>query len=233
MEPGEVNWRQRVGEGAWQDVVLRDGVLELPEALGAYSLEARWSEGGERERSRVWRFVLGTSPDTVKVLFGTGSGEVSRGEAEAERESGRIYGFSAEHGDRLRSYSTAQRGEWGWEPGQSGTYIALGSGQAFRMHVGVGRRKVRVVVGTLEGAETELRIGGKTFILSSEEERSLYEIVTEIDVTDGLLRLRGSPGLPLLEWEVEELTTRAPTTPETVRRLPGVLLSGPGDGNEK
>jgi len=191
IAPWKVEWSESRDGEAWRPVAW-DGLLRAPKDPGPYMLKASFPEAPGRLHEEVFRFLVGTGGNAVRIGFGpAGSGERSLGEKYGERTAGMIHGFTSDHRSRLVG-------------GEATSAILLAPGERFRFLVGSGRMRTVLRVGPLpDGHGAEALMDGRVFRIPAGAGRRMARISCDTQSDDGILEIAGSPGLPLMELILE------------------------------
>ena len=197
-------------------------VLTVPAQEGEFFLKGVWAESGTRVRERVYRFTSEANPSPFTLAFGEESegDEGSGGEVFGERESGKFYGFSSDHRERVQEFIVMRRPAYGyWGSIERESAVSLAAGEAFLVRSGNGRYRVTVQLGPVtERGSYELIANGSALDFTKRYSGAeLYTVETEVTVTDGLLRITGTEDLPLVSMTLTPLSEDAPAGEPAVK----------------
>jgi hypothetical protein len=258
---GRVSWQESRDGKSWAPVSLGGGaLLTVPGNTGPYYLKAIYDEsvGGSPPASipstpggippspapgypaeRVFRFPISTEARPVRIEMGARRGaEYCLGEVLSEHSSGKLYGFSRDHRDRVGEFRVLEEIRSGHGMSykkREESFIALASGESFQVLVGSGRVKVVLHIGPTERRQAaEVQLNGRPITIAAERYERVVEVTGEVSAASGVLTITGSPDLPLMDLTVTPLTSGAPAVADTVSELEmRVIGHGNGWGSDR
>jgi hypothetical protein len=251
---GRVSWQESRDGKSWAPISLGGGaLLTVPVNTGPYYLKASYDEsvggilpapGGippspGYPAEKVFRFPISAEAKPVKIEMGARHGtEYSLGEVLNEHASGKLYGFSSDHRDRVGEFRVVEeirRGHGMRYEKREESFIALASGESFQVLVGSGRVKVVLHIGPTERRQAaEVQLNGRPIAIASERYERVVEVTGEVSSASGVLTISGSPDLPLMDLTVTPLASGAPAVADTVSELEmRVIGHGNGWGSDR
>ncbi len=229
LAASEVAWQQSRDGLSWSAVSLGAGaILEVPPEVGAYYLKAIWAEAPGYTREKVFRFEVSAAPAALHIEMGVAQGaEYSLGEGLSEHASGKVYGFTSDHTDRVGRFSVLDLS--GSQPQvRVESSIALDEGQSFKVWVGSSRVKVVVHLGPIDARSTdEVRLNGRMIQIPGSHWDRVVRVEGEVRAASGVLEVQGSADLPLMELTVEALASDAPLVGDSVAEEALIVLGKP------
>ncbi|MCK4541009.1 MAG: hypothetical protein KAU17_02125, partial [Spirochaetales bacterium] len=221
-----IRWSMSRDGETWKPYeVEEEGCCRVPETPGALYLLGTIEETAGRTRDE--RFTFEVTEEYTPVRFDIGpelSGPVE------EHPDGKTYGFTTDHSDRAGSFTAKTIiPRFRRRPiviTTEETFVALKQGEAFRYVSGNGRYKVILRLGpigpirhhTVAIEDREINIPRAFWGLD------IFTVTTEIEVTDGILEIRGTRGLTIMSLEVHRLTGEDPPVEETVERQENTVI---------
>jgi hypothetical protein len=234
LSPEKVSWQESRNGTSWTAVKLGGGaVLAVPATIGAYYLKASFEEAPGHSTERQFDFQVVNQASFVKIELGNPrASEHSMGGVLGEQASGKVYGFSSDHTDRVGYFWVIEGGSWahGYQPMRLESFIKLVQGENFKVMVGTGRVKVTLRLGPVEGRGIEVGVNGKRIQLPVSFDEHVVKVVTETVSASGVLLITGSADLPLMDVIVEQLEAGAPAVTDTVN-LEHMDVLGHANGN--
>jgi hypothetical protein len=221
-----IRWSMSRDGETWKPYeVEEEGHYRVPETPGVLYLLGTIEETAGRTREE--RFTFEVTEEYTPVSFDIGP-ELS-GPA-AEHPDGKTYGFTTDHSNRAGTFTAKTiLPRFRRRPiviTTEETFVALKQGEAFRYASGNGRYKVILRLGpigpirhhTVAVEDREINIPRAFRGLD------IFTVTTEIEVTDGILEIRGTRGLTIMSLEVHRLTGEDPPVEETVERQKNTII---------